>query len=73
MFLGFLREKKKPEYLLKPVQPFPKGNRELNFYEFLQGQELSKDMQELKKFLPKFYGVHSVPQNPSGSESKCEL
>ncbi|KAI6659737.1 hypothetical protein LOD99_10670 [Oopsacas minuta] len=62
---GFLRKIGTPEFLYKPVQPFPKGIRELNFYNFLQTPELTSEVLQLKKFLPKFYGTQIIPPKTS--------
>ena len=64
-----------PEFLFKPVQPFPKGSRELNFYNFLQGSSLTPEVLELKKFLPQFYGTHNIPQKPQKTTGPtiCEI
>ena len=70
--LGFLRNIEKPEFLYKPMQPHPKGARELNFYNLFLGADLSSDLMEMRKFLPKYYGKQVIPQK-GGGDSICEL
>ena len=72
MFVGFLRKIEKPEFLYKPMQPHPKGSRELNFYNFFLGADLTSEVLELKKFLPKYYGKQVIPQR-GGGDTICEF
>ena len=68
MFLGFLRNMKKPEVLLKPLV-----RKELKFYQYLQSPDAIQEVAELRKFVPQFKGlVHLEDINSSGG-SKLEL
>ncbi|CAD5123573.1 DgyrCDS11908 [Dimorphilus gyrociliatus] len=48
--------------VLKPVQRFPKGNRELEFYEAVNNKNQTDQVFiDIRKFVPKFYGIEYIP------------
>ena len=45
--------------VLKPLQPPPRGDREVNFYEEVQGSNEAID-KEIRNCLPEYFGVEKV-------------
>ena len=61
--VGFLHKANQYDILYKPVQAGNKGQREVTFYEglfSLPEEELSRDLQRLKKLIPGYYGVCDI-------------
>ena len=61
--LGFLHKADQYDILYKPVQAGNKGQREVAFYEglfSLPEEELSRDLQRLKKLIPGYYGICDI-------------
>ena len=61
--LGFLHKADQYDILYKPVHAGNKGQREVAFYEglfSLPEEELSRDLQRLKKLIPGYYGICDI-------------
>ncbi|XP_012872657.1 PREDICTED: inositol polyphosphate multikinase isoform X2 [Dipodomys ordii] len=59
--------------VLKQLQPPPRGPRELDFYNMVYAADCSDGvLVELRKYLPKYYGVWSPPTAPNDLYLKLE-
>ena len=63
---------KNGKHLMKPFQDPPKGVRELEFYTNLQTSEDPSDL-ELKKFVPKFFGLEKVIDDNDQVDNEAEM
>ncbi|XP_058154860.1 inositol polyphosphate multikinase isoform X4 [Dasypus novemcinctus] len=59
--------------VLKQLQPPPRGPRELEFYNMVYAADCSDNvLLELRKYLPKYYGIWSPPTAPNDLYLKLE-
>ncbi|XP_069467338.1 inositol polyphosphate multikinase [Ambystoma mexicanum] len=59
--------------VLKQLQPPPRGPRELDFYNKVFAEDCgNRDLLELQKYLPKYYGTWSPPNSPNDLYLKLE-